>query len=93
MTVPAIVLVPLAMIALLMVQLVADRVTYAGPALTAAIYLVWTALLMTLGYHLRQALGLTTVSVVLAWFVLAGGLLKRWSLGCSITRFRPCLMR
>lgn len=76
MTVPAIALAPLALIALLMVQLVADRVLYTGQALTAAIYLVWTALLITLGHHLRQALGLTTVSVALAWFVLAGGLLS-----------------
>jgi len=74
--VPAIALVPLAMIALLMIQLIADRVPYAGQVLTAAMYLVWTALLMTLGHQLRKALGLTTVSVVLAWFVLAGGLLS-----------------
>lgn len=76
MTLPGIALVPLALIALLMIQLVTDRMPYAGQALTAAIYLVWAALLMTLGHHLRQALGLTTVSVVLAWFVLAGGLLS-----------------
>lgn len=75
MTVPVIALVPLVLIALLLVQLVIGRVPYTGPAMLAAIYLVWAALLMTLGHHLRQAPGLTAVSVVLAWFVLAGGLL------------------
>lgn len=76
MTLPGIALVSLALIALLMVQVVTAGAPYVGPALTAAIYLIWAALLMTLGLRLRQALGLTTVSVVLAWFVLAGGLLS-----------------
>lgn len=76
MQLPLVALFPLGLIALLILQCTLDRVPYTGQALTAALYLVWVVLLMVLGNLLRRALGMATVSTVLAWFVLAGGLLS-----------------
>jgi O-antigen ligase len=76
MRVPLVALFPLGLIALLILQCALDRVPYPAQAFTAALYLVWAVLLMLLGNLLRRALGMATVCSVLAWFVLAGGLLS-----------------
>ncbi len=76
MQLPRVALFPLGLIALLILQCALDRVSYVGQAVTAALYLVWAVLLMLLGNLLRRALGMAAVSTVLAWFVLAGGLLS-----------------
>jgi O-antigen ligase len=49
------------------------RMPYAGDALTAARYLAWAVMLVALGAWIRHALGMETVTAILAWFLLAGG--------------------
>ncbi len=73
---PVVAVFPVALAALIMLQYLLGDLPYAGPPLTAALYLVWAALLITLGSFLRRTFGLTAVVTVLAWFLVAGGLLN-----------------
>jgi len=73
---PVIALLPVALAALIMVQYLLGGLPYAGPSLTAALYLVWATLLVALGAYLRRIFGLTVVATVLAWFLVAGGLMN-----------------
>lgn len=73
---PQIVLGPIGLIAVLLLQLALGKVEYQEQVLLASLYLLWAALLMLLGSVLRRELSLATVSNVLAWFLLAGGMLS-----------------
>jgi O-antigen ligase len=73
---PTVALAPLGLILLLGLQVALGRVPYAEQALVATLYLLWAALLITLGRRLGQELGLRSVAETLAWFILAGGLLN-----------------
>jgi len=75
-TVPMIALAPLGLIVVLGVQVALGKVPYAGQALTAGLYLSWAALLMLLGQVLRREMPLARIATILAWCLLAGGLLN-----------------
>ncbi|HSC09205.1 MAG TPA: Wzy polymerase domain-containing protein, partial [Steroidobacteraceae bacterium] len=75
-TVPLIALAPLALAALLAVQVALDRVPYAEQALTAGLYLMWAALMALLGHALGRRLPLDAIATTLAWFLLAAGVLQ-----------------
>jgi len=51
-------------------------VPYPEQTLIATLYLLWASLLVMLGRGLAQELELTSVADILAWFVLAGGMLN-----------------
>lgn len=70
--VPRIVLLPVLLMLLVLSQFVLGRLPYFGQALLYALYLIWAALLMLLGAHLREELGLAAVATVLAGFSLIG---------------------
>src|SRR6266581_1496874 len=59
----------------LVIQVAAGKVAYFERSLLGALYLVWAALLVWLGAHLREHLGLERVGLVLQAFVAAGGFL------------------
>ena len=73
---PALALAPLCLILVLGVQVALGRVPYPEQALIATLYLLWAALMVSLGHRLGQELGLHEVAETLAWFVLAGGMLN-----------------
>jgi O-antigen ligase len=74
-TVPLIALAPLALAALLALQVALDRVPYPEQALTAGLYLLWAALMALLGHALGRRLSLDAIATILAWFLLVGGVL------------------
>jgi O-antigen ligase len=71
---PAALIPLLGFILLIIVQLAAGKVAYAGQGLVAALYVMWAALLMVLAGGLRRALGIEGIATVLAWFLAVGGL-------------------
>lgn len=70
--VPRIVLLPVGLMMVILLQAALGLMPYLGTALLAAEYLLWAALLTLLGRQLREELGLPTVAVALAAFLLAG---------------------
>jgi O-antigen ligase len=70
--IPRVVLLPIAMMALVLVQFALGRIPYFGQMLLYALYLIWAGLLIMLGGRLRDELGLPAVATVLAIFLLAG---------------------
>ncbi|HEY4646304.1 MAG TPA: hypothetical protein VIH25_08490, partial [Steroidobacteraceae bacterium] len=73
---PRIALTPLALVVLLLFHLVLLKAAYAQQVFLAMLYLLWAAGLMVLGALLRREVGLTALCAVLAWFLVAGGLLN-----------------
>jgi O-antigen ligase/polysaccharide polymerase Wzy-like membrane protein/pilin glycosylation ligase PglL len=73
---PTVALAPLGLIVLLGIQVALGRVAYPGQALLAGLYLSWAVLLMLLGQVLRREIPLAQIATILAWFLLAGGLLQ-----------------
>lgn len=73
---PRIALAPLALIALVWLQYALGMIGYPEQVVMVSLYLLWAVLLVMLGYALRQAFGLEQVVEVLAWFILAGGILS-----------------
>jgi len=59
----------------LVIQAVTGTVAYFERSLLGALYLVWAALLVWLGAHLREHLGLERVALVLQVFIAFGGFL------------------
>ena len=70
--IPRITLLPLGLMLLLWVQFLLDRVTYYDQALLASLYLLWAALLIMLGYRLREELGMPMLTTVLGACLLLG---------------------
>ncbi|HXZ96576.1 MAG TPA: Wzy polymerase domain-containing protein [Burkholderiales bacterium] len=73
---PRVGLVPLALGALLLLQLTLGKIAYAEQALLAVAYLLWMAFLVLLGNILRREIGLADTSTTLAWCLVAGGVLS-----------------
>jgi len=74
---PRIALVPLGLVLLLMLQLfLTDRVAYPAQSFLAALYLLWALFLMVLAGVLCREIGRDSMAAILAWFVLAGGVLN-----------------
>src|SRR5712691_10488146 len=59
----------------LLIQVAVGMVAYAERSLLGALYVLWAALLVWLGAHLRERCGLERVVVVLQVFVAIGGFL------------------
>ncbi|MBI3044738.1 MAG: O-antigen ligase C-terminal domain-containing protein [Betaproteobacteria bacterium] len=73
---PVVAIVPIGLAAVIGLQAALGRVPYPEQALTVTLYLLWAVLLVLLGSALRRMLALTDVASVLAWFLLAGGILS-----------------
>lgn len=76
MTLPRVLWVPLALAALLLLQMGLGRIAYPQQALLGTMYLIAFALLCWLGQALRDELGLEPIARVLSWSLLAGGTLS-----------------
>jgi O-antigen ligase len=74
--IPRIAQLPVALIAVVLLQLALSRVPYFGQALLYAMYFLFAALLMVLGAKLRDCFGLTRLAQVLAIFLLIGASLE-----------------
>lgn len=72
---PAAALPVLGLIIVLAVQLALDRVAYFGQPLIAGLHLFWAVLLMVMAHGLRREIGLQGIATVLAWFLIAAGVL------------------
>lgn len=70
--IPRIVQLPVALIAVVLLQMCLGMMVYAGQGLLYILYLLFAALLMVLGAHLRNYFGIEKLAVVLAFFLLAG---------------------
>lgn len=70
---PVVAGIPLALAAVILAQAAAGLVPYTGQAYAAMLYLVWAAALVVLGVELRRRLGLAFIAPVLAWVLVASG--------------------
>jgi O-antigen ligase len=70
--VPRIVMLPIGLMLLLMIQFLVGRITYFDHMMLLALYFLFAALLIMLGWCLREELGLATVVTTLAVFLLVG---------------------
>lgn len=70
--IPRIVQLPVALIAVLLLQTGLGRIAYFDQALLYALYLLFAALLMMLGARLRDCFGLAELALALAIFLLIG---------------------
>jgi O-antigen ligase len=73
---PVIATVPLLMIALVWLQYGIGLIDYAEHAALISLYLLWGALLITLGHAISRTIGLDRVVRSSAWFILVGGILS-----------------
>lgn len=74
--IPWVALSPLALIVVLLLHLSLVKAAYAQQVFIAVLYLLWAAGLIVLGALLRREAGIASMSVTLAWFLLAGGLVN-----------------
>lgn len=70
--VPRIVMLPIGLMLLVLVQYLLGKLAYFDQALLLTLYLMWAALLMMLGQYLREELGLSRLTTILAGFLLLG---------------------
>lgn len=70
---PAIVVLPLGLTALVGVHWLTGRMVYPGQAMLLAGYFLWAAMLMVLGRWLSESFGLPRLALVLAVCLLVGG--------------------
>ena len=70
--VPRIVMLPIGLMLVLMIQFFVGRVTHFDHLMMMSLYFLFSALLMMLGQRLRVELGLPTLVIVLAVFLLIG---------------------
>jgi O-antigen ligase len=75
-TVPPVAVAALLLVALIWMQYALGLMPYLGQALTPSVHLVWAALLVLMGALLRQRLGLEETVTVLAWALVAGGMVS-----------------
>ena len=73
---PLIALTPLALAAVVLVQVLLLKLPYPQQALLAIVSLIWCAGLMIVAALLRQAVGLEKCATAVAWFILASGVLS-----------------
>lgn len=74
--VPPVALVPFGLIALLWLQFGLGMLGYTAQAWLISLYLLWASLIAMLAYSLKQEFGMETMAEVMAWFILAGGILS-----------------
>jgi O-antigen ligase len=72
---PPMALAMLALAGVLVLHYFLGRVAYGGQVLVSVLYLVWAVALMVLAGELRRAFDLAGIVNVLAWFLVAGGVL------------------
>jgi O-antigen ligase len=72
--VPRVAWLPLALVALIVLQMLLGKLAYRHHGLLGALFLLWAFGLVLLGGLLRRELGLERVAVTLAWFLFAGAL-------------------
>ena len=84
----------LSFIAILVLQMVLERVFYPQQALMGALYILWAAFLLWLGNQLGRELGLERLATILAWALLVGalvssvlGLLQHFGLHTALDNF------
>lgn len=70
--IPRIALLPAALSVIVLIQFAIGRGVYFEQTLLYVLYLLWAMLLMILGRHLREELGLPKLATVLALFLLVG---------------------
>ncbi len=70
--VPGIVLLPIGLMLILLVQFMIGRIIHFDHVLMLSLYLLFAALLMMLGQHLREEIGMPRVAIVLAVCLLVG---------------------
>jgi len=70
--VPGIVLLPVGLMLVMLVQFLVGRIVHFDHVLLLALYFLFAALLMMLGRHLREALGMPHLATVLAICLLVG---------------------
>lgn len=70
--IPRIALLPAALLLLVLIQFALGRGVYFDQSLLIALYFLWAMLLIILGSHLRDELGLPTLAATLALFLLVG---------------------
>lgn len=70
--IPRIVLLPVMLLLLVLLQYALGQITYYAQMLLFALYMLWTIVLMMLGYALRKNLGWPSMATVLAVFLLLG---------------------
>lgn len=70
--VPGIVLLPIGLMLILLVQFMLDRVIHFDHLLLLSLYFLFAALLMMLGQHLREQIGLPRLAILLAVCLLIG---------------------
>jgi O-antigen ligase len=70
--VPGIVLLPIGLMLILLVQFMMGRILHFDHVLMLSLYLLFAALLMMLGQHLREELGMQRLATVLAICLLIG---------------------
>ena len=69
---PRIVQLPIALIAVVVVQMAFGMIAYAGQGLLYILYLLFAALMMMLGARLRDCFGIEKLALILAAFLLVG---------------------
>jgi O-antigen ligase len=77
--IPWVALMPAGLLAVLVVQAALGKVAYIEQVVIALLYLVWAAALMVLGSLLRRRLGMDALLQMLAWCVVAGGMLNAFA--------------
>ena len=70
--IPRIILLPVGLMLLVLVQFMLDKITYFDQTLLFTLYMLWASLLAILGHQLREELGLPTLAMTLAVFLLLG---------------------
>ena len=73
MSLPWIAFAPLGLFVVMLLQMNLGMPAYYEIQIIVLLYLLWATLLVMLGAVLRKEFGLKVVSIVLAWFFLAGG--------------------
>ncbi len=73
---PRIALLPLGLVGLIMLQYLTGNIIHPQQAQLGMLYLLWAMLLMALAHYLRQRLGWERFVGLLAWGLLAGGVLS-----------------
>jgi hypothetical protein len=73
-TIPALALLPLGLIAILVAHGLSGRLVYLEQGILGGLYLAWAVLMMAVGFRLRERLGSERFAACLAWPVLAGAL-------------------
>jgi O-antigen ligase len=73
-TIPALALLPLGLIAILVAHGLSGRLVYLEQGILGGLYLAWAGLMMAVGFRLRERLGSERFAACLAWPILLGAM-------------------